>query len=146
TAQLHQQGLPVPAPVAARVVRDGLSYHADLITQRIADVQPLSKRLQSAPLDGNGWRRLGGLLRCFHDAGLDHADLNAHNILLDDRNQFWLIDFDKARLRPAGDWREAKLRRLQRSLKKLQGQSPQFFCTEADWTALHAGYDGQADG
>ncbi len=142
TAQLHQRGLPGPAPVAARVIRDGVSYRADLITQRIPLAEPLSQRLRSAALSGDVWRQLGALLRRFHDAGLDHADLNAHNILLNPQNQFWLIDFDKAKLRAGDGGREANLQRLQRSLKKLQGQSAQFFWTETDWAALRAGYAG----
>lgn len=140
TAQLHAQGLPVPAPVAARVVRDGLSYSADLITQRIPQVEPLSRRLQAAPLAGDDWRRLGALLRRFHDAGLDHADLNAHNILLNPQGQFWLIDFDKALLRAPNGWTEGNLRRLERSFVKLQRLSSPFFWTPADWAAMQAAY------
>jgi 3-deoxy-D-manno-octulosonic acid kinase len=146
TARLHERGLPVPAPVAARVIRDGISYRADLITQRIQATEPLSQRLQSAALSGDDWRRLGVMLRRFHAAGLDHADMNAHNVLLNPHGQFWLIDFDQARLRAIGGWREGNLQRLQRSLKKLQGESPRFFWTEADWAALRAGYASQADG
>jgi 3-deoxy-D-manno-octulosonic acid kinase len=142
TAQLQQRGLPVPAPVAARVVREGASYRADLITQRIPLAEALSHRLKSAALQADDWRCLGTLLRRFHDAGLDHADLNAHNILLDPQNRFWLIDFDKAKIRATGSWREGNLRRLRRSLRKLQGQSAQFFWTETDWAALRAGYTG----
>jgi 3-deoxy-D-manno-octulosonic acid kinase len=141
TAELHRKNLPVPTPVAARVVRSGLSYRADLITRRIADVEPLSQRLQDAPVSGDDWRRLGELLRRLHDTGLDHADLNAHNVLQGSDRQFWLIDFDRARLRTAGRWRERNLRRLLRSLRKLRRQSPRFCWTEADWAALQAGYE-----
>ena len=35
---IHAQGLPAPAPVAARYVRHGLFYTADLITERLPDV------------------------------------------------------------------------------------------------------------
>jgi predicted Ser/Thr protein kinase len=86
------------------------------------------------------------MLRRFHDAGLDHADLNAHNILLDSRGDFWLIDFDKARLRAAGGWREGNLQRLERSLRKLQGLSPRFCWTQADWAELRAGYGSPVPG
>jgi 3-deoxy-D-manno-octulosonic acid kinase len=141
-AELHRRGLPVPAPVAARVIRYGLSYSADLITQRIPDVEPLSLRLQTVPLPCEDWQRLGYVLRRFHDAGLDHADLNAHNILLGTSRQFWLIDFDKGRLRSAGGyWRTNNLRRLLRSLRKLRRLSPSFRCSESDWDALLSGYE-----
>ncbi|MBT8144580.1 MAG: 3-deoxy-D-manno-octulosonic acid kinase, partial [Gammaproteobacteria bacterium] len=39
---LHERGLPVPRPVAARVCRDGLFYRADLLTVRIADARSLA--------------------------------------------------------------------------------------------------------
>ena len=139
-ADLHRRGLPVPAPVAARVVRDGLYYRADLITQRIPAAEPLSRRLQSSALSAVDWRRLGAQLRSFHDVGVDHADLNAHNILLDPRNQFWLIDFDRARLRRAGRWTQGNLDRLHRSLTKLRGLSARFDWTQGDWASLQEGY------
>ena len=140
TAQLHAQGLPVPAPVAARVIRSGLSYRADLITARLEAVTPLSQRLLQAALGEHGWENLGAVLRRFHDAGVDHADLNAHNILADAAGQFWLIDFDKGRLRPPGSWTNTNLQRLRRSLTKLKSLSPGFSWTDADWDALRAGY------
>ena len=140
TADLYQRGLPVPAPIAARVVRDGLFYRADLITQRVPGVESLTQRLQSSPLATEGWRRLGAQLRAFHDAGLDHADLNAHNILVNARDEFWLIDFDKARLRPAGSWMQGNLGRLHRSLAKLRKLSTGFAWTAADWASLLQGY------
>ncbi|HXG29914.1 MAG TPA: 3-deoxy-D-manno-octulosonic acid kinase [Nevskiales bacterium] len=145
-AELHRRGLPVPAPVAARVVREGVSYSADLITRRLPGVEQLTQRLQAQALPDRDWRRLGGMLRRFHDAGLDHADLNADNILLSACNDFWLIDFDQARLRAPGRWREGNLLRLERSLKKRQANSPQFFWTGLNWSALRAGYESPPAG
>lgn len=142
TAELHRRGLPVPAPVAARVCRQGLAYRADLITRRIPAVESLSQRLQHSALEPAHWRGLGRQLRRFHDAGLDHADLNAHNLLLDGRGGFWLIDFDKSRLRQAGAWTQGNLDRLHRSLVKLQGQCARFEWTAQDWAELRAGYAG----
>ncbi len=146
TAELHRRGLPVPAPVAARVIRRGLWYEADLITERIMQARPLSQCLCSGALTRDSWRRLGECLARFHAAGLDHADLNAHNILFTQDGRFWLIDFDRGRLRPAGAWRQANLRRLQRSLRKLRLASPRFFWQESDWAALCEGYQARMDG
>ena len=140
TADLYLRGLPVPAPIAARVERCGPFYRADLITQRIPAVESLSQRLRSCALSAEGWRRLGAQLRAFHAVGLDHADLNAHNILVNARDEFWLIDFDKARLRRPGAWMQRNLDRLHRSLRKLHGASTRFAWTESDWTALQEGY------
>ena len=45
------------------------------------------------------WEATGRLVARFHRAGLDHADLNAHNILFDGAGQGWMIDFDRGALR-----------------------------------------------
>ena len=55
----------------------------------------------------------------FHRAGVWHADLNAHNILVAE-SQLYLIDFDRGERRPPDEtWRIANLQRLRRSLVKL---------------------------
>jgi len=51
-----------------------------------------------------------------HAAGADHADLNAHNILLDGDGVVSVIDFDRGRLRNGGSWMRRNLARLQRCL------------------------------
>jgi 3-deoxy-D-manno-octulosonic acid kinase len=118
--QLVESGLPVPAPVAARYVRRGLYYFGDLIVRRIPDVETLAERLQHGALNPAMAGRVGSTIARFHAAGACHADLNAHNILLGDRNWVSLIDFDRGRLRkPALGWQQANLARLRRSLDKL---------------------------
>ena len=141
TAALHEQGLPVPQPIAARVRRSGLFYQGDLITRRIESAQTLADRLAAQPLTQDGWRHIGAMLRRFHDAGVRHDDINARNILLDAAGGFYLIDFDKAAVVPAGAWREQNLARFKRSLEKFKTKSPAFRFSEAEWTALIAGYD-----
>src|SRR6185312_24099 len=60
-----------------------------------------------------------GVVGRFHRAGIWHADLNAHNVLVSPAG-LHLIDFDRGRQRaPAAGWRLANLRRLRRSLLKL---------------------------
>ncbi|MES1943268.1 3-deoxy-D-manno-octulosonic-acid kinase [Salinisphaera sp. PC39] len=139
-AVLAGQGLPVPAPVAARVRRQGIRYAADLITVRIPDSESLAQRLGRAPLPAARWQSLGHLVARFHEAGACHHDLNAHNILVDGRGRFWLIDFDRGRLRRPGRWRRHNLARLRRSLDKLAGQGSGLHFRETDWQALHGGY------
>lgn len=136
--RLLRAGLPVPQPVAALWRRRGASYTADLLTRRIPDAQPLSARLLAGdPVD---WRAVGAALRRFHDAGASHADLNAHNILLDDSGAAWLLDFDRGRLRAPGGWRARSLMRLERSLRKIAAErgAPTFDAT--GWQALLDGY------
>jgi 3-deoxy-D-manno-octulosonic acid kinase len=140
-AELHQRGLPVPRPVAARAVRHGISYEADIVTERI-DALPLAewlgrKRLSSQLLTG-----IGACLCRFHEEGVYHADLNARNILLDEAGKVYLIDFDRCELRkPANGWRRANLERLKRSLEKFRRQQRHFAFDDEDWKALLRGYD-----
>ncbi|MCI0509933.1 3-deoxy-D-manno-octulosonic acid kinase [Chromohalobacter marismortui] len=117
TAELKRRGLPVPTPVAAAVWHHTLSYEAALITRLIPDVTALAERLPTAT--PALLRRVGHTVRRFHDAGLDHVDLNARNLLVDADDGIWLIDFDRCRLRTPGRWQEANLERLGRSLAKF---------------------------
>jgi len=118
-AELAARGLPVPAPIAARYVRDGAFYRADLITREIPQSATLAQLLASGRLDAATAARVGATIAAFHNAGAYHADLNAHNVLLD-ASTVWLIDFDRGALRtPARAWQQANLARLERSLRKL---------------------------
>ncbi len=140
TRALHAKGLPVPRPYVASYLHEGLTYHAAILMERLPDVRSLADRLQvaggDAPLE-----EAGRLVARFHRAGLDHADLNAHNILFDAKGRGWLIDFDRGVLRiPATRWREANLARLKRSLLKLRGQRG-VQAVEADYARLRQAYD-----
>jgi 3-deoxy-D-manno-octulosonic acid kinase len=137
-AAIEALGLPAARPVAARYLRSGLGYRADLLTVAIAGAEPLAARLEAglAPAE---WRRIGATIRAFHDAGVCHADLNARNVLLDAGGAVHLIDFDRGSLAAPGPWCEANLARLRRSLLKLRGSGSD----EADpagWSELVAGY------
>ena len=76
-------GLPVPAPAAARFTREGFFYRADILTRLIPDSDTLAQRLTRRPLVPELWHRLGEVSARFHQAGICHADVNAHNVLLD---------------------------------------------------------------
>ena len=133
-ADLCGRGLPVPRPLLAGWRREGLFYRADLLTLRISDARTLAEWLRDGEAD-IAWRRVGATLARFHREGVFHADLNAHNVLIDASGKVWLIDFDRGRLRvPSQDWQQANLRRLRRSLDKLGGAG------EGDWQALREGY------
>ena len=134
--------LPAPAPVAARVIRKGFYYCADLITQRIENAQVLSAILRSAPIPEEIWQKIGATIKQFHNAGIYHADLNAQNILINSENQVFLIDFDKGCLRKThSSWQHQNLKRLLRSLKKSQKLFTVFHFTEQDWQVLMDGYE-----
>ena len=88
-AALWQQGLPVPQPLAAHVIRSGLFYRADLLTVKIPASRSLSDYLLAQPLPAINWQTIGQLVRRFHDANVCHADLNAHNILVNKKLELY---------------------------------------------------------
>jgi len=122
--QLERGGLPVPAPVAARYRRTGLSYRAELVTLRLPSCSSLAERLLEQDVDDRAWQAVGRTIRRFHDAGLRHADLNAQNVMLGATGEVWLLDFDRARRCPPGRWIARVLARLERSLDKLGQRHP----------------------
>jgi 3-deoxy-D-manno-octulosonic acid kinase len=139
TYRLHRAGLPVPAPVGARYLRAGSTYTGDLITERLPVVGSLAECLRTGALSVITWISIGRCIRRFHDVGLCHADLNAHNVLLSEEDVY-LIDFDRAQLRLAGLWRDSNLVRLRRSLEKITWALPADRFGESDWHGLLDGY------
>ena len=141
-AHMHGLGLPVPAPVAGSVNRVASGwYRAGLITGRIESSTSLGDWLVHSALTKKQWQALGATIRRFHDAGIFHADLNAHNILFDASERFHLIDFDRGRIVKASstdNWRQANLDRLHRSLQKLQRASATYHFDHDDWRAVES--------
>lgn len=138
---MRRAGLPVPVPIAAaysRVAR--FSYTADLLTEQIPSATTLASRLRSAPLPLTDWIAIGRCLRRFHDDGICHADLNAHNVLLDESGSVWLVDFDRGQLRHPGFWCDGNLVRLRRSVEKITESLPPERFSDADWASLLDGY------
>jgi 3-deoxy-D-manno-octulosonic acid kinase len=137
---MRRAGLPVPAPIAARYLRRGVTYSADLITERIEGTHSLAGYLHEEPLPLEGWIAIGRCLRRFHLAGVCHADLNAHNVLIGPQRRIWLIDFDRGRLRRPGFWCDSNLVRLRRSIEKVALEVPRDRFAETDWASLLDGY------
>jgi 3-deoxy-D-manno-octulosonic acid kinase len=137
---LTRRGLAVPKPVAARYQRTGLRYRCDLITQRIVDAMPVSAALAQQALPESSWHAIGAAIGQLHGAGVDHADLNAHNLLIAATGVVTVIDFDRGRLRAPGAWTSRNLRRLRRSLAKIsRGLPPERFSAQ-NWDWLITGY------
>ena len=81
---LLERKLPVPRPIAAFYLRKGHALsRGDPAASASTDVHSLADRA-NAPGDDAPWEEAGRLVARFHRAGLDHADLNAHNMLFDD--------------------------------------------------------------
>jgi 3-deoxy-D-manno-octulosonic acid kinase len=138
-AELRRRGLPVPAPVAARYVRGALTYRADLITEHLPNTRTLADAITGAELPRESWEAIGRTIAQFHRAGAHHADLNAHNILLDSgTSQVYLLDFDRGRIEARGAWERDVLARLRRSLEKIKGQRSSVGFGEEQWNWLMA--------
>lgn len=138
---LYERGMPVPRPIAACVNRRGPLYRADIITVCLKDTRSWAARIGTGDVSAEHWPLIGRTLRRFHDEGVDHPDLNARNILIDDSQGIFLVDFDKGGFRSSGAWKKANLRRLERSLRKIALETATTFDGEA-WRQLEAGYRG----
>ena len=143
-AKLQALGLPAPKPVAYRIVRHGRFYQADLLTVRIEEAKDLVAILTQQSIKEEIWYKIGASIRQFHDKGIYHHDLNAHNILLDNEQQVWLIDFDRGEQRKVSrSWQESNMSRLLRSFRKEKKKLPEFYWQEGNWQMLMSGYQGQ---
>lgn len=116
-AALAAKGLPVPAPLVAGSFRHGPAGRAALMTSLIPEARSLAE--VAGEMNGEDWSSLGATLAAFFRAGLIHPDLNATNILRDSGGGWYLIDFDRARLRDGPASPDPMLRRLFRSFDKL---------------------------
>lgn len=138
--RLRDLGLPVPEPVAALACRSGITYRAAILLRRLPGASPLAEQEQLG--DAQLWEAVGRVLRQFHDAGLDHRDLNCDNILVAGET-ISLIDFDRCRLRAphrtGTAWQRRNLRRLYRSVKKRCEQLSERTRNRL-WQHLEAGY------
>lgn len=140
TRAVARRGLPVPRPIAAYYRRVGMHYQAAILLERIDGVASLADRAAAAA-EAAPWEEAGRLIAKSHRVGLDHADLNAHNLLFNGSGKGWVIDLDRGALRiPATGWREGNLRRLRRSLLKLRGERP-LAEVERDYGRLRSAYD-----
>lgn len=129
---MYQRGLAVPRPVAAAYWRQGLTYRAAILVERIPGVRPLAQVLA----DGRQ-TAVAQAIFAMHELGVWHSDLNAYNILLDEQDKVWLIDFDKCRVRALSlELRQANLLRLRRSLVKVADTDGMLW-----WGGLSQAYD-----
>ena len=136
--ELLRRGLPVPTPIAASYLREGLGYRASILLERLPAVRSLADLADAGRAP---WEDAGRLIARFHREGLDHVDLNARNILFDDAGEGWVIDFDRCRMRiPETAWRARNLARLERSLLKLRGARSEQ-AVRAEFAELRAAYD-----
>ncbi|MEP6969841.1 MAG: lipid IV(A) 3-deoxy-D-manno-octulosonic acid transferase [Betaproteobacteria bacterium] len=142
-AQLRARGLLVPQACAARHVRHGPFYRADILVALIPDARDVAQLLHGIrTLAALEWQALGRAVRALHDEQVWHSDLNCHNLMLDGASKVWIVDFDKCGFRSGDDWKTDNLKRLQRSLRKELRLDPDFGWRESDWPHFMEGYQG----
>jgi len=141
-------GLPVPRVIGAQVVRKGLFYSADLLTEKL-EGSDLVTQLKVKPLSKENWYIVGKVIGKFHQHGIYHSDLNSHNIMIQEKahsTNVWLIDFDKCEQRTVkklykNSWKNDNITRLYRSLVKEKGVFPSINFDEGNWSELVRGYN-----
>jgi 3-deoxy-D-manno-octulosonic acid kinase len=127
------RGVATPEVVAAVVYAAGIFYRADLATRQVPESADLAetvlgRRRGDAGARCASWHSAGLLLHTAFHAGVEHADLNLRNILIQpgaDGPAAYLLDLDRARVRcgPVADGaRAAMLERLHRSRRKLEAR------------------------
>jgi len=127
TELAREGGVPVPRVLAVRAEYVVWPFfRADIVTEEIGGATDLVELFTSGEIP-RGRRRsvairaVAHAVRKMHDAGVLHGDLHLKNILLDRRQQAYIVDFDSARVRtpltPAQRMRN--LQRLDRSIEKL---------------------------
>ncbi|MDP7592108.1 MAG: 3-deoxy-D-manno-octulosonic acid kinase [Litorilituus sp.] len=142
---MQQLGLPAPKPIAYRVKKQGVLYQADLLSSRIENAQDLVAILSKQTLTDNVWKKVGETIKRFHDNGIYHHDLNAHNILINSNHEVFVIDFDRGEIKANNNksWQQANIARLQRSFLKEFNQLPTFHFNQDNWKSLLKGYSEQ---
>jgi 3-deoxy-D-manno-octulosonic acid kinase len=120
---LIEAGVNVPRPIAARTVKSGVTYKADLLSEKITNARDLVSILMERPLPEEMYQKVGLEIRKMHDVQVNHTDLNIHNILIDEHDKVWIIDFDKCYQQSGEYWKKGNLDRLKRSFLKEVGKS-----------------------
>ncbi|MGC9402599.1 3-deoxy-D-manno-octulosonic acid kinase [Vibrio genomosp. F10 str. 9ZC157] len=136
---LTENNVNVPAPVAAKVSKNGLTYKADILVQKLPHAEDLVKILSNEKLSNSDLRNIGRQIRKMHDVNVNHTDLNIHNILIDKDKKVWIIDFDKCRTQSCGSWKASNLDRLQRSFEK-EARLGHIRAASFDFSEIKKGY------
>ncbi|MDN2664643.1 3-deoxy-D-manno-octulosonic acid kinase [Psychromonas sp. 14N.309.X.WAT.B.A12] len=137
--KLNQLEVNVPRPIAARAIKHGFFYQADLLSEKIPDAQDLVDILQQRKLNEAEYHAIAIQIKKMHQAQVNHTDLNIHNILLDKQGKAWIIDFDKCYEQTGSEWKEGNLKRLLRSFNK-EFNKRQIKWEMQDWECLSKAY------
>lgn len=135
--------LPVPRPIGGLLTVEKGFYQSELLTETIANANDLFDIIKDGDSKNINWHEIGAVIKRFHDQGIYHSDLNCHNIMIDQDDKVWLIDFDKCEQRPHDEkWKLANINRLKRSLDKEDKLHTQFDISDTQWRNFLEGYRG----
>ncbi len=138
--EMSQLGLPVPRPIAARVERRGVSYTADLITEKLDNTRTLGDCLYDQSVSEQIFSMIGKTIKNFHATGCYHPDLNVENILIDESQKVFLLDFDRwKRKEESKRLGVTNIERLESSIRKRLGLKGLPF-PQKEWQGLLATY------
>mgnify|MGYP001146765772 CR=1 FL=1 len=151
---IRARKIPTPRVVAAALYPSRFFYRADLVTEFISDASDLVQALFDTERKGVGGaverqdalRTSGELLRAMADAGVQHKDLHAGNILLrwvGSAPLAHILDLDRCEVssEPRAVSVKPMLRRLQHSLRKWEGWTG-LRLTEKEWATLEGAAAG----
>ena len=116
---LFSKDLPVPKPVALQVIINKFTYTADLITRKINNEGTLYDFVKNKKMNLKLWDTLENTLQKFYKENVYHSDLNAKNIIIDNTDNFYFLDFDNSYFFYKNTLFLKSLNRLDRSLSKL---------------------------
>lgn len=143
----RSRGVPTPAVIAAVAYEGGAFYRGDIVTEVVPNVLPLADVLfgtSTATARDAALLEAGHLVRVLEVAGLLHADLNAHNVLVPASGRggdAWVVDLDRCRdLGARARAPTSMRRRLERSLLKL-GERHGRPLGAPEWQTLRTGYE-----
>lgn len=114
---LHNLGMNVPIPIAARTHRVGLWAKYDILVSYIENSTNLAQLLRVRTLTTDETAQIAKIIVQLAQNNVYHSDLNIRNLLLDDQGVMWIIDFDKSKIAHLGLVHKM-LERLQRSFNK----------------------------
>ncbi len=128
TEQARRQNVSVPRPLAVfwEQTQNGLK---GFYVSEWLEAVPATRRIRKGN-DPDLMRRCGTYLARLHNAGIDHRDYKLDNLILDESDHLYVIDFDPVQLEPPSvPAREQRLHRFLRFLSKYGFTN----CNESDF-------------
>ncbi len=119
---LDRLGVSVPKPIAF-AYQGKFFYHAWLVTREIENAQTLAEFSRQNPDTARTvMHELSRQLTILLENQIHHVDLHPGNVLVDNENKLFIIDFDKARTTPQNRHKlqEKYIRRWQRAVLKYK--------------------------